>query len=279
MFHPKAPLGYTGGKSRLRRQILPYFPRTANAYVEPFLGGGSVFVSAWWNLYRNIPCTISDINEDLMTFYKVVRSSPDELIELIQGELDHWQGNYREMIKYLDTKSAYISRAAKVYLYSRLNFGSLQFPHSFSQSKVTELDTMVDVTHDRIKRLATILGSPNVTMRHACALDIIAQTPPNSFIYMDPSYPGAEDVYQTETFDHVALFNLLRDIHFPTDWLLSYRDDAFIRGLYDDYYIAELNHTYHFKPDHKPTPPRPVTELLISNFPINTPFTQLPLNI
>ena len=280
MYHPKAPLGYTGGKTLLRRKILPYFPPLASSYYEPFLGGGSVFVSAWWNLYRDIPCYLSDIDDDLMTFYRVVRDSPKRLIELILGELDHWQGNYREMIEYLNTKSAYISVAAKVWLYSRFCFGSMQKHNAYSKYKATKAPSIKKGVISRIEKLSMILRQSNITLKHQCAFEAIENAIPHSFFYLDPPYPGAERVYKTQTFDHAQLYHSLENAPEGTKWILSYRDDAFIRGLYDKHSIIELEHTYMFMPNHDPTlANRPVTELLISNFPIDPPIQQLAFDI
>lgn len=41
----RSPFFYVGDKYRILSQILPYFPAQINAYVEPFVGGGSVFLN------------------------------------------------------------------------------------------------------------------------------------------------------------------------------------------------------------------------------------------
>lgn len=240
-----------------------------------------MFVAAWWNLYQDVPCYISDIDEDLMTFYTVVRDSPAQLIELIKGELDHWRDDYRAMIKYLDTKSAYISVAAKVYLYSRLCFGSLQDPTGFAQSKVGDINGTIANVDKRINWLSGILNAGNITLANQCVFEVLDGPMPYSFIYLDPPYAGAERVYKrdAETFDHQRLFHTLDRLDMNVGWILSHRDDAYIRGLYDGYFVMELDHTYQFKPDHQPMPPRPVTELLISNMVITPTQSQLVLDI
>ncbi|NMG60172.1 DNA adenine methylase, partial [Geitlerinema sp. P-1104] len=40
----RTPLRYPGGKSKAIRQIFAKFPSSFNAYREPFVGGGSVFI-------------------------------------------------------------------------------------------------------------------------------------------------------------------------------------------------------------------------------------------
>ena len=183
------------------------------------------------------------------------------------------------MIKYLDTKSSTISIAAKVWIYARLNFGSVQFSHGFSQKKVGEVDVMIASVEPRIKRLSKILKHPNITITRMDAFNALFIAKAQSFIYLDPPYVGAEDVYKSQTFDHAKLYRTLRDVPRGTKWILSHRDDAFIRGLYDGFTIIELDHSYTFKPNHQAGPDRPVTELLISNFLIKSRHRQLAFDI
>ncbi|MCW4048702.1 MAG: Dam family site-specific DNA-(adenine-N6)-methyltransferase [Candidatus Bathyarchaeota archaeon] len=71
-------LKWAGGKRRLVEKILGLLPRSdERSYHEPFVGGGAVF----FNL-EPTRSSINDINHRLMNFYRVVRDSPDELIEV-----------------------------------------------------------------------------------------------------------------------------------------------------------------------------------------------------
>jgi len=39
----RSPLFYVGDKYKLLNEILPYFPKEIDRFIEPFTGGGSVF--------------------------------------------------------------------------------------------------------------------------------------------------------------------------------------------------------------------------------------------
>lgn len=69
-------LKWAGGKRQLLSDITGTFPEQYNAYHEPFMGGGAVF-------FDQNPTTgsINDLNKRLIKFYKVVRGSPNALIE------------------------------------------------------------------------------------------------------------------------------------------------------------------------------------------------------
>jgi len=41
----RSPLFYVGDKYKLLKEIKPLFPKTINRFIEPFTGGGSVFLN------------------------------------------------------------------------------------------------------------------------------------------------------------------------------------------------------------------------------------------
>lgn len=72
----KPILKWAGGKTQILHEIIPRFPSDFNHYHEPFFGGGAVFFDL-----QPPNGTINDLNNRLMNFYRVVRESPDDLIE------------------------------------------------------------------------------------------------------------------------------------------------------------------------------------------------------
>lgn len=74
-------LKWAGGKSQLLEQFKPLFPKEViyKRYIEPFIGGGAVFF-----YLEPKEAIISDLNKDLIEAYKVVKSHPKELIELLK---------------------------------------------------------------------------------------------------------------------------------------------------------------------------------------------------
>ncbi|MCK4318517.1 DNA adenine methylase, partial [Candidatus Bathyarchaeota archaeon] len=75
-------LKWAGGKRSLVEKILSLFPddHEERSYHEPFMGGGAVFFSL-----EPVRGSVNDINPRLMNFYKIVRDSPEELIEVASG--------------------------------------------------------------------------------------------------------------------------------------------------------------------------------------------------
>jgi DNA adenine methylase len=80
-------LKWTGGKSRTLHLFKDYFPDINNikGYIEPFLGGGSVYfyLRTNYNLDKK-PIFLSDINKDLINCYRIVRDKNFELIKSLE---------------------------------------------------------------------------------------------------------------------------------------------------------------------------------------------------
>lgn len=70
---------WAGGKRQLIDDIAPFIPSNASVYVEPFVGGGAV----WLHLQPK-RAIINDYNGELINVYNVVRESSDELIALLE---------------------------------------------------------------------------------------------------------------------------------------------------------------------------------------------------
>ena len=75
-------LRYPGGKRKLLSFLLHYLPgknELAGKYVEPFVGGGSVF------LYLNPSKTIiADLNAELINLYKGIKNYPHKVWEIFE---------------------------------------------------------------------------------------------------------------------------------------------------------------------------------------------------
>lgn len=86
---PKPFVKWAGGKGQLLEQLDALLPRDFSSrpdlvYVEPFVGGGAMLfhvLGKYPNIQRAI---INDLNPDLTTCYRVIKSKPEELISLLR---------------------------------------------------------------------------------------------------------------------------------------------------------------------------------------------------
>lgn len=70
----KPPFAYYGGKTRLADAIVRLLPEHTH-YVEPFAGSLAVLLAK----PRSKMETVNDLDQDLMTFWRVLRDRPEEL--------------------------------------------------------------------------------------------------------------------------------------------------------------------------------------------------------
>src|ERR1044072_4839485 len=73
------PFAYYGGKTSIANRIVTLSPAPLH-YVEPFAGSLSVLLAK----ARSVHETVSDIDGDLMTFWRVLRDRPRELARVCQ---------------------------------------------------------------------------------------------------------------------------------------------------------------------------------------------------
>lgn len=82
-------LKWMGGKGRIIPQLLKYLPK-GDRLIEPFVGGGNVFINTNYKNYL-----ITDLNQDLINVYNRLKSEPQNLIEkldqLYNQEIDYYQ--------------------------------------------------------------------------------------------------------------------------------------------------------------------------------------------
>ena len=65
MEYYRSPLFYMGDKFKLLKQINQYFPTNINRFIEPFVGGGSVFLNTSANKYL-----LNDNDKNLINLHK-----------------------------------------------------------------------------------------------------------------------------------------------------------------------------------------------------------------
>ncbi|NSN52536.1 DNA adenine methylase, partial [Enterococcus faecalis] len=79
---------WAGGKRQLMSEIIKYKPQSYKKFVEPFVGGGSVFMEL-----QNPKTVINDYNPELINAYITIR---DNLSELVQELEKHKENDSKE---------------------------------------------------------------------------------------------------------------------------------------------------------------------------------------
>jgi len=79
MFHPI--IKWTGSKRSQSYEILKYFPKKIDRYIEPFIGGGSVMRSLLESDIKFNKIICSDINKDLIALWNQIKLFPKKLAD------------------------------------------------------------------------------------------------------------------------------------------------------------------------------------------------------
>lgn len=190
----KTPISYYGGKQRIASKIvevLESIPHTV--YAEPFSGGMAVLYAKKVrggnsHYYRE---AINDINQCLITFWRVARDRPDELQRYIDFT-PYSQEEHRVARQIYNNPSEYdeIKIAWAVYVECNMSFSN-KIGGGWSTGKISR--NSADVWHNRKARLPQAFERlEKVFIGCEDALKFIKRwDSPQTLHYVDPPYPNA----------------------------------------------------------------------------------------
>lgn len=224
-------LSWIGGKKLLRNKIINEFPHTKqfDKYVEVFGGAGWVLFAkdrhATYEVYN-------DINSNLVNLFKCVKYHAEEL----QKELNFMINSrelFQEYISQMNSKGLTdIQRAARYFYLIKLSYGADGDTYGAVKKDVEKMKSY-------IKQIQTRLT--NVVIENRSFEKIIDKYDSDTTLfYLDPPYHTTEKHYNTgfNEDSHIQLNTMLKEI--KAKFVLSYNDDEFIRGLYKEFNIVEV---------------------------------------
>lgn len=227
-------IGWVGGKSRLKKYIIPLIPEDTERYIEVFGGAGWVLFGK--EQYQKQMEVFNDIDGNLINLYRQIKYNCTEL----QKELDWLQSRelfneYRQQIE-SNAKLTDIQRAARYLYIVKCSFGSTKTSFATAPKGVRGV---IDKLPAYQKRLSGVI----IENRDFEQL-IKTYDRPKALFYLDPPYVDTEKYYTAFDFkksDHLRLNALLKTI--KGRFILSYNDCEFIRELYKEFNIIDINRT------------------------------------
>lgn len=235
----RSPIKWVGGKSKLRKVILPMIPKH-ECYVEVFGGAG-------WVLFAKEPSRIevlNDLDGELINFFRVVKNSPEELIASFEWDLVSRE-EFDSTLSLDLADLTDIERAHRFYYLIMSSWGGELGSARFQTSKsdgghgnrlIGALKTLEDRIRPAHQRLRTVIIE-NMPWEQCVARYDASHT----FFYLDPPYPGNKCNYQynmREVQEHTDLVERLRSV--KGKWLLSTYDTEDIRQLFDGCYFEPV---------------------------------------
>jgi len=256
-------LRYPGGKTRLRKELLQHVPEH-KTYVEPFVGGGSLF----FGKKPADKAVISDINEPLVKFYKTVPKLENGIscnFKDKQSKEAFEKEKEREPEGPLDRVCNFLYLNKCSYGGKQDNFAKNTCVRNGKQVGIKRFGKNIDKYKER-------LGSDNVEILNKDYKTVIEEyDSPNTFFYLDPPYLGPKDVYDYDEIDHEELKEILENV--KGKWLLSIDNHPKIKELYKDFdqKVVSFRYTLGDNRDEK-------KELLIANYDLNSPDLGNPIS-
>ncbi|MFH2110532.1 MAG: DNA adenine methylase [Candidatus Bathyarchaeota archaeon] len=183
-------LKWAGGKRQLIPNILAQFPRDykQRAFHEPFFGGGAVFFKI-----KPKQGSINDVNPRLMSFYRVVRDNPDELIELAKTYRHDKDEFYRLRERFNEPGLSDIEDASLLLYLNKTAFNGLYRVNSKGKFNVPfgryKNPTIVD--EKRISEASQILK--NIEVLCTDFTYVIDYSKEGDLCYFDPPYLPVSD--------------------------------------------------------------------------------------
>lgn len=262
---------WVGGKRQLMFELLKNMPENYNRYFEPFIGGGALFFELQPdNAY------ISDLNEELINLYKVVRDNVEELITDLQKH--DISKEYFIEIRNIDRTEEYknwsnVKKASRFIYLNRTCFNGMYRVNSKGEFNVP----FGHYKNPRILDENNLINCSNLLqrteIRHADFSEILKKVKKGDFVYFDPPYVPLSETssftsYTKDGFDLDMQFKL-RDVCDELDsmgvkFLLSNSDTKLVNELYENYNIKKVfaSRQINANADGRGK----ITEVLVSNY-------------
>jgi DNA adenine methylase len=180
-------LKWAGGKRSLLFQFDAYFPNKFNKYIEPFVGGGSVF-------FYLLPekAILMDNNDELINCYLVIQNHIEELISSLKQH--RYENKYFYKIRNVDrnpeefrqwtdieraSRTIYLNKCCYNGLYRVNSKGEFNVPFGLHKNPNFCDERNLRAVHQILKNVKTFKSS------FEKCLDFAEE---NDFLYFDPPY-------------------------------------------------------------------------------------------
>lgn len=174
-------LKWPGGKRWFVANHANLLPKDFNRYIEPFLGGGSVFF-----YLKPARAILSDLNPELISTYEAIRDGWGRL----KARLNEHQANHDEAYYYTIRESrprSSVTKAARMIYLNRTCFNGIyrvNLDGKFNVPKGSKDAVVLDT--DDFEGAATLLV--NAELRISDFEPIINKAQRNDLIFADPPY-------------------------------------------------------------------------------------------
>ena len=207
---------WAGGKNKMLKHYKPFMPKNVKTYIEPFFGGGAMFIHVV-NHYDPKHLIINDVNNDIVRIYKTIKDDLEKFTHL----MDEMSAKYLPLDKAgrkdyyysLRHKHAYdyaawdtVKEAAVLYFLMKTGFNGIYqlnintnnrygTPSGLlnQKDKVYEKE-VVEWWHKNLQNASILSGDWSDAVSYS-------NDEPDQFVFMDPPYRGSFTSYGQEFTD------------------------------------------------------------------------------
>lgn len=241
-------LKWAGGKRQLLEDLKANLPKTHNLYFEPFVGAGALLFELQPQRAR-----ISDLNEELINCYQVIKDDPEGLLIEISKH-KHSEAHFYK-IRNLDllpefkelspaaraARTIYLNKTCFNGLYRVNRKGHFNVPFGrYSNPTIVEESSLVAL-HDFLNTHE--ISIHNEDFEIACSLARMGD-----FVYLDPPYdplsPSSSFTgynFKFERADHIRLRDVFVSLSERGCYVMQSNSCTdFIKELYGGFRIVEV---------------------------------------
>lgn len=190
MKYIKSPLNYTGGKYNLLKDIIPFFPKECDSFVDLFSGGLNVGINVKANtLYVN------DHNSYLTEFFEFLKETEtNKIISLIKEKIDFYSLSQSNVDGYNKLRADYNEEKSPLLLFVLVCYAfnhQIRFNNSFKFNTPfgKERSSYNKRIEDNLINFTEALKKKNVIFSNVDFRDFDFSTlNQGDFVYCDPPY-------------------------------------------------------------------------------------------
>jgi len=240
-------LRYPGGKVKLIYFIekhLPMRDEIESNYIEPFVGGGSVFLKL-----KPKKAILADINSNLIELYSGIKKFPEEVwntyVSFPEGKDTYYyirDSDYKHKhLSYRAARTLYLNRTCFKGMWRHSSKGNFNIGYGGEERRK-------NITKENILDISKILKKTKLIV---CDFEILLkQVNDGDFIFLDPPYkPGKKELNENHYdfckfnfADQIRMSKILKSISNTKNvkWIMTNSDHKDIRALYKNFKIEKI---------------------------------------
>lgn len=230
---------WQGGKSQLLDEIEKRIPENTKRIIEPFVGGGAVF------LHYELPAVINDINTGLYEVYEQALNNKKKFKEALKKKTEAFNNSIDKKKFYLNVRQekpkTKLNRAERFVFLNKTGFngryrenskGEFNIPFSGTE-KINLLSDDVKNTIDNLKNVEVY----NKDYKEFFNWYLNGNYKEGDFVFIDPPYDDCTISYTSAGFNHKDqetlrnYFDKLTSLNIKA--ILCNHNTDFIRNLYN----------------------------------------------